>query len=85
MFAGNPADFFDKWNLVEQVLNQTKRTEEAADKAAHDGSDQHEKACYIEGKCKITAADDCLKRANRAGTEGTGAGVAVEAWNTELL
>ena len=48
---------------------------------AHD----HKKADQIEGHAVLPASHDRLQRSDGAGTDGSGAGVAVQAGNTEVL
>ena len=81
------AAFFDlrRGQLVQQFLDQPQRAEPAADRAAEDQPIEHEDAEDIETDLFVRCADRVLQRAQWAGADSAGAGVAVKARHTDAL
>ena len=78
-------NLFGKRNLIQKILDQSKRTEESTDKSSQQSSDKNQKSNYIICHFEIPAADHCLKGTNRTGTCGPGAGIAVQPRNTYIF
>ena len=71
--------------LVQQLLDQSQRAEPAADRAAENQPVEHENAEDVETDLFTRCADRVLQRAQRAGPDSAGAGIAVEARHADAL
>ena len=69
-------------DLVQQVLNQTEGTQPAADHAAEQNGVQQQNAAYIQNR-RGPVVKGTLQGTQRAGGDGAGAGVAVDAGSAE--
>ena len=84
--AGDAALFqLRRGELVQQLLNQPQGAEPAADRAPEDQPVEHENAEDVEADLLVRRADGVLERAQRAGSDRAGAGIAVEAGDAESL
>ena len=79
------ADFLRKWNLIQQILNQSEGTGKTADQPSHHSSDEDKKSHHIISHFEIPAPYHSLKRTDRTGANSTGAGIAVQARNTGIF
>ena len=79
--------FFDlrRGQLVQQFLDQPQRAEPPADRAAENQPVEHENAEDVETDLFTRCADRVLQRAQRAGPDSAGAGIAVEARHADAL
>lgn len=71
--------------LMQKVLNQTKGTQETADQPSQNRSEKHQGSENVKGKIVLRTAQYRLQRANGAGTQRSGAGIAVQHRNTDQL
>ena len=69
---------------MEQILDQSERTEPAADHPPKQHAVQKQNAAYIE-KGAAVGAEGSLEGPQGAGTHGPGAGIAVQTRDAELL
>ena len=65
-------------DLMQQLLKPAEGTEEAADKASQQDSQQNEKACDIIGEAELGRPHHRLKRPDGTGSGGRRTGVAVQ-------
>ena len=79
------ADFLRKWNLIQQILNQSEGTEKTADQPSHHSSDEDKKSHHIISHLEIPAPYHSLKRTDRTGADSTGARITVQARNTGIF
>ena len=75
---------FDGVNVVQQFLNKAEGTEPVADPATKENAVEGENAADIVD-CAAVSAEGALKRAQGAGADGTGAGIAVDSGDTEFF
>ena len=71
--------------LVQQLLNEPEGAEPAADRAPEDQAVEHQDTEDVPADLLVGGADGVLQGAQRAGPHRAGAGIAVEAGNTEPL
>ena len=76
---------FKKRDLIKQVLNQPERTEPAADKSPDQRTHKHQKTGHIKRQFKIPASDHSLHGPDRTGPESPGAGITIQAGNTQAF
>lgn len=70
---------------MEQILDQTERTEKAAYESSDQSSDEDQKSNDIVSHLEIPAADYRLDGTDRTGTDGTWAGIAVQTRNAYIF
>lgn len=70
---------------MQQVLDQSKGTQPAADQPADQSPHKNEKSGYIKSQLKVPAPNDSLERADGTGSQRPGAGIAIQAGNTEIF
>lgn len=85
LIAPKRAYFFRKRDLVEQILDQTERTEKAAYESSDQGADKDQKSNDIVSHLEIPAADYRLDRTYRTGTDCARAGIAVQTRNAYIF
>ena len=56
------ADFLRKWNLIQQILNQSEGTEKTADQSSHHSSNEDKKSHHIISHLEIPAPYHSLKK-----------------------
>ena len=78
-------DLLWKRNFIQQILYQSKRTEESTYKSSKQSSDKDQKTNYILCHFKVPASDHCLKRSNRTGACGSRTGITVQSRNTRMF
>ena len=79
------APFFRERDFVEQILHQPEGTEKSADKSAENRTEEQEKAHGIEREPISAIRQGGLQCTQWAGTQGTGAGVAIESGDAHDL
>ena len=77
--------FFHKWNLIQQILDQSKRAQPPAYSSSKYRSKQQQKSYYIERKTLLSSRQRRLQRTNGTGAQGSWAGIAVQARHAGLL
>ena len=70
---------------MEQVLDQPEGAEQSAHRPPQKDAEQHQQAQYVEGEVVLHPAHRRLERADGAGPQRPGAGVAVEDGDTDRL
>ena len=70
---------------MQQLLDQSQRTEPAADRAAQNSAEQQENAHHVPPGSVAGRGQRILQCPERAGTDSPGAGITVEARDTGIL
>ena len=78
-------DFFEERDLMQQILDQSKGTQPAADQPSDQSPHKNEKSRYIKSQLKVPAPNDSLERADGTGSQRPGAGIAIQTGNTEIF
>ena len=78
-------NLFRKRDLIQQILNQSKWTQETTTQSSKQCSHKNQKSHYIISKFKVPASNNCLKRSNGTGTRRTWTGIAVQTRYTYIF
>ena len=76
---------FIEGNKIQEILKESERAQETADDASEECAEKDQKTQYVVGETEPKSAQEVLEGADRTGADGTRAGVAVQARDTDLF